>query len=568
MTTQFRDTAFGQAVRLLSNKRLFPYPDEVDRSLWERSLRKEGTSRNRIVCSSGNSDSSPAARESQGKKAPNSTSAYRDGAAQVNGTNPTQAFERQQDIHLIEWYGPDDPENPQNWSETWKFIITSQVCILNFVVYIASSLYVPGEESLMKEFGVSEIAATLGLSLFSVPDSGYGFGPMLWSPMSEIPKLGRSPIYVWTLFAFILLQLPTGFAANITMFLIFRTLTGFIGSPTLATGGATITDVYGPARAAFGICIWSSFGVCGPVFGPLIGGFVAPVYGWRWTIWAFTWMCAFCWIFLFFFLPETNEANILYRRAKRMRLASGDDRFRSQSEIDMANHTMRDHLAVLGRAFKLTFTEPIVFVVDLYTALLYGVLFVWFESFPLVFGGIYGFSTQSQGLVYLGIFVGSAITVPCYLIWVKRVLVPSVARPSFRPEHVLPPTWFGAISLPVCLFWYGWTARDSIHWIVPVIGTSFFAVALVTFFNGVLNYLGMSYPAYAASVFAGNGLFRASFGAVFPLFARSMFSKLGVGPGNSLLGAIAALFVPINFIMYLYGGRLRLMSKNARHDSA
>lgn len=109
--------------------------------------------------------------------------------------------------------------------------------------------------------------------------------------MSEMPQLGRSGIYLWTLFVFVLLQLPTGFAVNIAMFLVFRLISGFVGSPALATGGATITDVYGPARAAFGICIWASAGVCGPVFGPLIGGFVAPVKCWAWTIWIYTWMC-------------------------------------------------------------------------------------------------------------------------------------------------------------------------------------------------------------------------------------------------------------------------------------
>lgn len=42
------------------------------------------------------------------------------------------------------------------------------MCVLNFAVYIASSIYVPGEASLMDEFGVDEVVATLGLSLFTL----------------------------------------------------------------------------------------------------------------------------------------------------------------------------------------------------------------------------------------------------------------------------------------------------------------------------------------------------------------------------------------------------------------
>jgi len=340
--------------------------------------------------------------------------------------------------------------------------------------------------------------------------------------MSEMPKLGRNGIYFWTLLIFVLLQLATGFSTNMPMFLVFRLLSGFFGSPSLATGGATIVDMYDPARVAYGICIWGSFGVCGPVFGPLIGGFVAPAKGWRWTIWTLTWLCAFVTLMLLFFLPETSAANILYKRAKRLRKATGNDQLRSQSEIDAAHHTMRDHLIVLGRAFTLTFSEPIVFFMDLYTALLYGVVFLWFESFPLVFGDIYGFDLGQQGLAFLGIFIGGVITVPLFLVWVRYGIVPRFTKPAFIPEMVLPPTFFGTACLPICLFWYGWSARQSVPWVIPIIGTGFFTVSIITVFNPVLNYLGMAYPQYSASIFAGNALFRASFGATFPLFVSCM----------------------------------------------
>ncbi len=196
--------------------------------------------------------------------------------------------------------------------------------------------------------------------------SGYGLGPMLWSPLSEMPQLGRNDIYFFTFLSFVLLQLPTGFAVNMPMFLVFRFLTGFLGSPALATGGATIADMYDPAHVAYGICIWGSFGILGPVMGPILGGFVAQDKGWRWTIWVVAWMGSVVVMMIFFLLPETSAANILYRRAKRLRFATGDERWRSQSEIDAAQHTWRDHLVTLGRAFTLTFTEPLVFSLDLY----------------------------------------------------------------------------------------------------------------------------------------------------------------------------------------------------------
>ena len=556
MMTQFRDTQFGHFVRFLSRNKYLRYSDEADALLCKR-----GTA------------TAEQSREPEKLEQPED---LRTGDLDSREPASSQAVEHGKDAFLVDWYGPDDPENPRNWSSSWKLLVTLQICIFNFAVYIGSSIYVPGEADIMRGFDVSEIVATLGLSFYTV---GYGLGPMLWSPLSEMPTVGRGGIYFWTLLIFVLLQLPTGFAVNMPMFLVFRVLTGFFGSPCLATGGGTIIDMYNPAQGAYAIPIWGSFGILGPVVGPIIGGYVVPAKGWRWTIWVVTWMCAAVLIMMTFLMPETSEANILYRRAKRLRRATRDDRLRSQSEIDGAHYTTRDHLVLLGRAFTLTFTEAIVFFVDVYTLLLYGILFTWFESFPLVFGNIYEFDLGQQGLVFLGIFVGGIITLPLFLLWVRYGIVPNIHSPTFKPETILVPTFFGAVSLPICLFFYGWTARESIHWVVPVIGSGLFTVSIITLFFPIINYLGVAYPAYAASIFAGNALARASGGAVFPLFvgtfssvthdeivtnykvtqARQLFSKLGVGPGNSLLGGIA---VPCGDTYHLLQGKSKHQTKD------
>ncbi|KAF2736895.1 MFS general substrate transporter [Polyplosphaeria fusca] len=532
MAAQFRTTPCGMLVRLVSRKKVLRYPDEVDGSVIEQF----------VVAST-------RAGEEQG-------------AAEQGGLSKGEMTDNE-GVHIVDWYGEDDPENPRNWSRAYKILIVFQLCVLNFSIYIASSIYVPGEASIMDEFHVSETVATLGLSLFTL---GYGLGPMLWSPISEMPRLGRSSIFFYTTLAFILLQLPTGYATSMPMFLVFRFLSGFIGSPCLATGGGIIADIYFPQTSMYAICVWGSAGICGPVFGPIFGGYVAAAKGWRWTVWVYAWMCVGAVACMFFCWPETSEAAILLRRAKRLREGTGDESIRSRTEVEAQDYVLRDHLRMLATAFTLTFTEPIVFLMHLYTALLYGVLFIWFESFPLVFGDIYHFDLGQQGLVFLGIFVGAVVSVPPFLLWLRYTIAPRIAKPGFKPEKLLPPTFAGTLALPICLFWYGWSARESMHWIMPVIGSAWFSVGVVTLFNSVFNYLGVSYPKYVASIFAGNALFRATFGAIFPLFARSLFRRLGVGAGNSLLGGVSICFIPIPFIFWRYGEIIRHMSKNARHD--
>lgn len=95
------------------------------------------------------------------------------------------------------------------------------------------------------------------------------------------------------------------------------------------------------------------------------------------------------------------------------------------------------------------------------------------------------------------------------------------------PEIRLQPAMIGAFFIPVCLFWFGWSARASVYWTMPVIGSSFFSMESFLLFMAVLGYLGDAYPKYIASVFAGNDLMRSSFGAAFPLFENAMYTNWG-----------------------------------------
>ena len=282
--------------------------------------------------------------------------------------------EHGRDIHIVDWYSVDDPDNPMNWSTFKKVFVTFQICLLTFSVYIGSAIYSAGIEDVVREFGVSRVSATLGLTLFV---AGYGLGPMIWAPMSEVPQIGRNPVYVTTLVIFVVLQVPTALATNFGMLLAFRFITGFVGSPVLATGGASIGDMFRPQKRAYGIGIWGIAAVCGPTMGPLIGGFAAEAKGWRWTIWELLWLSGFCAVFLFFCFPETSSSNILYRRSQRLKRISGQQNLKCEPEILAEGMTPKDVvLMTLVRPITLNFYEPMVLLLNLYIALVYGLLYV------------------------------------------------------------------------------------------------------------------------------------------------------------------------------------------------
>jgi len=66
-----------------------------------------------------------------------------------------------------------------------------------------------------------------------------------------------------------------------------------------------------------------------------------------------------------------------------------------------------------------------------------------------------------------------------------------------------------------------------------------------------------SHPRYAASATAATTILRSIFGALLPLAGHPMYTKLGLGWGNSVLAFISVAMLPVPFLFYIYGERLR-----------
>ncbi|TFK54035.1 MFS transporter [Heliocybe sulcata] len=583
MSDLFRETFVGSILNIISKGRICSYPEQrpgfrapehccpdwqaTHPDTYRASASSSSSDQTAVDIKTGGKgrnaekEQTPDQRDSRVEEAP-------DPRTDIQPTRSTPAdAEKGWDPNLVTWYSPDDPENARNWSSAKKAFVTSQLCLLTFSVYIGSSIYSAGSEDLATEFGISQIAATLGLTTFVL---GYGVGPMFLSPLSEIPALGRMWIYIITLAIFVVLQVPTVLCNNLGALLPLRFIAGFIGSPCLATAGGSIADMYIPQKRAYAMGIWSVASVCGPVFGPLLGGFAVDAKNWRWTIWIILWLSGGTLAILIFTLPETSATNILLKRASRLRKLTGNDKLQTQGEIDHSRMTVREiAMGTLVRPFVLTFREPVVFLLNLYTALLYGLLYLWFESFPITFTENHGFNKGEEGLAFLGIFIGSLLTYFLFSLYSYFYLEKEFEQDGMYivPEKRLPAAFVGGISLTICLFWFGWTSGPSIPWIVPIIGSAFFGIGSFLLYQGVLNYLEDAYPRYAASVIAGNGFFRSCLGAGFPLFANAMFKNLG-GPGgvawgSTLVGLLAAMMIPIPWVFWKYGARIRKLSKYA-----
>ena len=172
-------------------------------------------------------------------------------------------------ITLVDWYYSDDPANPQNWSSWKKAYVGLLIFLYTFAVYAGSAIYTSSEPGVMEQFGVGQSKASLGLSMQVVflclslhllmcfrYVIGYGLGPMIFSPMSEIPLFGRNLPYISSFALFTILSVPTALVNNYAGLLVLRFLTGFMGSPCLATGGATMQDLYSLLKLPYALTAW------------------------------------------------------------------------------------------------------------------------------------------------------------------------------------------------------------------------------------------------------------------------------------------------------------------------
>lgn len=538
-----RESFFGRSIYHLSGRKVFNYPEEhPDYVIPSRYLGKGDSTIESFVGET---------NEESNEELPSDSS-----------SQTTKA-----DYIIVDWEGEDDPENPYNWPLKYKIIFIAQIMLLTAFVYMASAIYTPGVEEIMEDLGVGQVVATLPLTLFVI---GYAIGPMVSSPLSENAIFGRASIYIVTLFIFFILQIPTALVKNIAGLCILRFIAGFFASPCLSTGGASVGDVITLPYIPVGISCWSIAAVCAPSAGPLFGAILTVKANYHWTFWFVCITSGASFIVLGWLLPESYSKTILYRKAERLRALTGNDRIVSEGHLENAKFSTNEMLVeTIWRPIEVMIFEPVVLLINIYIGLIYSVMYLWFEAFPIVFVEVKGFTLIEMGVAYLCILVGILVAAAIYIPTIYfRVTKKMLRNEQVAPEVFIPVAIVGSVLMPIGIFIFGWTAAEDLHWIGPLIGAAVFAAGAFICFQTLFNYLSMSFWRFLASVFAGNALFRSMMAGAFPLFGRALFlnlatNRFAVGWGSSVLGFICVGMIAIPVLFYLNGPKLRARSKYA-----
>ncbi|KAI1460339.1 MFS general substrate transporter [Annulohypoxylon moriforme] len=470
------------------------------------------------------------------------------------GSDNREVGADEKDPNIVEWDGPNDPENPMNWPDSKKWINISIVSIITIVTPLGSSMFAPGIPSIMEEFHSS--SSTVATFLLSIYILGFAFGPLLVAPLSEI--IGRQPLYVVGNIVFVLFTVGAALSNSIGMLMAFRLLMGLAGSIPITIGSGTIADIMPIEKRGRAMSVWSLGPLLGPCIGPIAGGYLIQAAGWRWVYWL---MVILAGIFIpvsVIFLRETFAPVLLERKTQRLRKETGNANL--QSKLSERLSPIDQFKVAIVRPMKLLVLTPIVTLMSLYVAIAYGILYLLITTFSFVFTDQYGFSEGDNGLTFLPAGIGFIVGVIGFgqvIDWmVKRNQAKGIEH---KPELRLVPalTIPCGLTLPIGLFIYGWTTQYAVHWIVPMIGVLIFSAGLMGVLFCIQNYLVDTYLRYAASVTAAMTVLRSLLGALLPLGGLEMYNTLGLGWGNSLLGFISLALIPIPIIFYIFGERIR-----------
>ncbi|KAK0327859.1 hypothetical protein LTR91_001519 [Friedmanniomyces endolithicus] len=431
-----------------------------------------------------------------------------------------------------------------------KWATTFALGFVTFCVTFASSVFSPGTLATAQEFNVSDEVMVLGTALFVL---GFAFGPIIWGPASEL--YGRKmPLFVGFVI-FGIFQVPVAVAQNVETIFVCRFLSGFFGCAPLTVVGGALADFWAPVDRGVAVSIFSGATFLGPTMGPLVGGFLveSPGLGWRWTAWITLMASAILGTIGWFVIDESFGPVLLQHRAKKIRYATRN----------WAIHAPADEIELNLSAFVTKYCtkpllmlvwEPILLLITIYISFIYGILYLFFETYPISFIQQRGWTLGQGGLPFIAVMGGVMMGGVVNFVFVRTRYVRIMKQYGrVPPEERLVPMMAGSIALPVGLFWFAWTSHPSSSPIPQIISGAPVGMGM----NVIIDV----YMMHNNSAIAGNTVIRSFVGAAFPMFAKYMYKSLGVQWATSVLGFVAVGLIPVPILFFVYGARIRKLSR-------
>jgi MFS family permease len=411
---------------------------------------------------------------------------------------------------------------------TWKkWTILTVIFIVQVSMNFNTSLYSNAIPGISEEFGVSAQGARCGAMIFLV---AYAFGCELWAPWSE--EIGRKPILQASLFLVNIWQLPVALAPNFASIMVGRGLGGLSSAGGSVTLGM-IADMWEADNQQYAVAFVVFSSVGGSVLGPVVGGFSEAYLDWRWSIWIQLIFGGFVQILHLVYVPETRTTIMMDKIAKRRR-KSGENVWGPNELVPFkVRFSAKEVLVTWIRPFKMFLTEPIVLVLSLLSGFSDALIFMFIQSFALVYKQ-WGFGTVEIGLSFIPLIVGYFIAWISFFPAIKRNIHERKSKPHDEHAQYESRLWWllwTAPCLPIGLIGFAWTSSQSqIPWITSMIFVAIVGIANYSIYMATIDYMICAYGPYSASATGGNGWSRDFLAGVLTIPATPFFTNISSNP--------------------------------------
>ena len=268
-----------------------------------------------------------------------------------------------------------------------------------------------------------------------------------------------------------------------------------------------------------------------------------------------------------FILCESYEPILLARKASHLRAETGNWALHAEFEEWTQRVTLRYYINKFALRRFVTLATPICFFISVYASFIFGVFYASLAAFPVIYEQGRGWNKLVDSFpsfaLLVGIGIGSVVVALNQKYYNRQY---QASEGKAIPEARLLSMMFGSSFFAAGLFVLGWTAEREV-WIASFIGIALMGYGFFTIFQSALNYLVNTFKIYGASAIAANTFLRSSFTAIFPLFIEPMYHRLGTGWATSIFGFFATILIPIPFVLYAHGERIRMRGKYSQEVS-
>ncbi|KAB8223857.1 major facilitator superfamily domain-containing protein [Aspergillus novoparasiticus] len=460
------------------------------------------------------------------------------------------------EAHGATWDSPDDPHNPYNWSLTRKVSIAIVVSCGQLATLMSTSMMAAALNQIAEDVGLSISVTQICFSIFLL---GLAFGPFLVAALSEI--YGRKFVWLISNVWYILWNSLCPVGNNPGLMMAGRFLAGCGASAGVTLTAPIMADLFHAKDRGKSLALATLIPYLGPALGPIMGGLASQHIHWHWLFWILSSFEALVTVLGAIILKESYTPTLLRRkaRAQNPNLYPENSPLTQQFYIDLSTQLRKN----IYRPLRLLLTRPIIQFLAIVYGLDFGIYVLMLSTYATLWIDRYHESETISSLNYLAIAIGTTIGAQAgghlmdYIFRRMRDRPGAIVTPEFRIPYMIP----SVLLIPIGLVWYGWSAENRISWVVVDIGAAIFTAGCFMVGQGMLAYL-LDEFAHAASANAATRMLSNILGFAFPIFAPSLYDRLGFGWGNTLLALLyLGLGVPIPFVLWFWGPKIRAIGK-------